>query len=238
MLKLVIVTSDLLSSKELINQCIGKIPSLQIIGILTSKLELEYYQKNSIFDILLFHNFDYSDCEKANYDIICIDKFKTPVKNYENRISLSDVNSFVVLKKRLEKFIKKVTESSIRQKATQTLLDLGFRFKHIGTKYILDAICYSYMNKGDNSFENMEKDVYPYIAKLNHTQVPNVKWSIARTINLMYLNHTTKSILKLEEYFCLDHLQKPTPKLVISVIYTRLLSDSPNNLNLKPKKKV
>lgn len=231
MLKLIIVTSDLLSSKELINQCIGKISSLQIVGILTSKLELEYYQKNEKFDILLFHFFDYSDIEKENYDIICIDKFKTPVKNYERRISLSDVNSFIVLKKRLEKFIHKVTASSIRQKATETLLNLGFSFKHVGTQYILDAICYCYMNKGDNSIENMEKVIFPYIAKINHTQVANVKWSIARTINLMYFNHTTKSILKLEEYFCLEHLQKPTPKLVISVIYTRLLSDSPNNLN-------
>jgi hypothetical protein len=68
-----------------------------------------------------------------------------------------------------------------------------------------------------------QKDIYPYLAKVNHTQIDNVKWSIARTINLMYLHHTTKSILKLEEYFCLEHLQKPTPKHIISVISNKLL---------------
>lgn len=225
MLKLIILTSDLLSSKELINQCIGKIPSLQIIAILTSESELEQFRKESYFDIILFHNFDYGNYDSLNCEMISINEFKAPHKRDKNRIAISNKLSFEDVKKNIERFLKKLITNSIRQKTTEILIDLGFSFKHIGTKYIADAICYSTLNNFECSFENLEKDIYPYLAKVNNTQIDNVKWSIARTINLMYLHHTTKSILKLEKYFCLDHLQKPTPKLVISVISNRLLSN-------------
>ena len=223
MLKLVIVTSDLLKSKELINNSIGKIYSLQIIGILSNKSELENFRKKRKFDFLLFHNFDYLDYLNEDYDIICINNFKTPVKKYDNRISLSNNNSFEEIKKHLEKFTFKITKDIIKEKSTQILLKFGFSLKHIGTKYLIEAISYSYIINFDNSFENLEKNIYPYIAKLNDTNVDNVKWSIARSINLMYLNHTTKSIVELENYFYLDHLEKPTPKLVISIIRNKLL---------------
>lgn len=225
MLKLVIVTSDLLSSKELINQCIGKISSLQIIAIFTSTSELENFRKKNKFDFILFDNFECLENLKDTYDIISINNFKTLVKKYNNKISLSTDNTFENMKKYIEKFTQKMTIEIIRQKSTDILLSLGFSLKHIGTKYLIDAICYSYMNNCDNSFENLAKDIYPYIAKINKTQINNVKWSIARSINLMYLNHTTKTILVLEDYFYLDHLEKPTPKSVIGIIRNKLQSD-------------
>ena len=227
MLKIIIATSDLLSCKELINQCIAKIPTVKIINISNSEKEFEYYKNNLEFDIILFHNFNHLDYDLHNNDIICIGKFKSPVKRYERRISLSNQNSFEFLRKKIQGFIKKVSLSIVREKSTQILLDLGFSFKHIGTKYIVDAICYSYINRCETSFENFKKDIYPYIAKNNHTHIENVSWSIARTINLMYLNHTTKSILQLEEFFCLDHMQKPTPKQVIGLISNKLFASIP-----------
>lgn len=225
MLKLIIVTSDLLSSKEIINQCIGKINSLQLIAILTSKIELEYYQKNFEFDVIIFHDFDYINTQETYYDIIYIDKQKIPSKNFEKRIALSEINSFKVLQSRIEKFIKKLTVSTISQRVTDTLLDLGFNFKHVGTKYIVDCVCYYYLHPEKISLENLEKNLFPHIARLNNTHMMNIKWSITRTINLMYQNHTTKSILRVEEYFFLEHMKKPTPKAVINVITTRILSD-------------
>ena len=230
MLKLLIATTDLLKSKELINQCIGKISSLQIIGIITDTSEFEDFNSENEFDVLLFHNFPLIiETTKVSYDIISINNFKTPVKFYRNRISLSNTLSFEEMIENLRIFTRKVLTNSVIEKSSQILLDLGFSFKHIGSKYLVDAICYSYVNNFDSSFENLEKDIYPYIAKLNHTHVENIKWSIARSINSMYLNHTTKSIVELEKYFYLEHLQKPTPKLVISMIRNKLLFlETPN----------
>ena len=225
MLKTVILTSDLFQTKELINHCIGKISALQIIGIFESETELELFRKESYFDIILFYNFEHQDYIFFNGEIISINTLKTNIKKEENKINISNKLSFEKMRIHIEKFLKNTITNSIRQKTTEILIDLGFSFKHIGTKYIADAICYATTNNYDCSFENLEKDIYPYLAKVNHTQIDNVKWSVARTINLMYLHHTTKSILKLEEYFCLEHLQKPTPKLVMSVITNRLLSD-------------
>lgn len=225
MLKLVILSSDFFSCQSLINNCIGKISALQTIGILHSESELEKFRKENYFDILLFLNFDFSNYEQLNNcEMIYIDNFQKDSKKDKNKMYISNKLSFEEIKKYIETFLEKLITNSVRQRATDILIDLGFSFKHIGTKYIADAILYTTLNNYECSFENLEKDIYPYLAKLNHTQVDNIKWSLARTINLMYLNHTTKTILKLEKYFCLEHLQKPTPKLVISVISNRLLS--------------
>lgn len=225
MFKLLIVTSDLLLSKELINQVIGKLPNLQIIGIVTTRAELRNFRKNTEFDYVLFHNCMSYNWNSDEHGIIIIDEFKTPLKKYDNKITLSNSSSLEFILKQIEIFTQVTSIEHIREQAVETLLKLGFTFKHIGTKYLVDAICYSYTHRHSDSFENLEKEIYPYIAKVNNTQVQNVKWSVARTINLMYLNHTTKSILVLENYFNLDHMQKPTPKLVIGMVSNRIISN-------------
>lgn len=224
MYKLLIVTPNLTLSKELINTALGEIPNIQLVGISTCEKDFEYFKNRKNFDFILFHEceFDYHTIEDEVTGIICIGEFKLPVKRYEKRISISNKSNTKFIIKQITNFSKKITLNTIRQKAIEILLDLGFNFKHIGTKYLADAICYCYSH-GDCEFENLERDIFPYIAKTNNTQVENVKWSLTRTTNLMYLNHTTKSILKLEKYFYLERFEKPTPKQIIGTITNNLL---------------
>lgn len=223
MLKIVILSQNLSNAKNLINKCLGKISSLQIIGILNSDTEFDKFKKENYFDILLLNNYDIEELDNLNYQIININNSNKSIKKDENKLDLPTNISFDNLQKNIKQYLSKTLTDSIREKTTAILIDLGFNFKHIGTKYIADAICYCTLNNFDCSLENMEKDIYPYLSKVNNIEIDKIKWSLARTVNLMYLRHTTKSILKLEEYFCLDHLQKPTPKLIISVISNKLL---------------
>ncbi len=223
MLKLVIVTSDYIQVRRLINFCIGKIPTLQITAILTSQSELEDFKKKNTFDIILFDHCNFVEHHPVDYDVIIINSFKSPVRKFDKKIVLSSKQTFSFLIKQIANFSQKITSNNVYQRAVQTLIDLGFSFKHIGTKYLADAIQYTYFNQYDSNFENLEKDIYPFVAGINHTDVEKVKWSMARSINMMYLNHTTKSISILEEYFCLDHMQKPTPKLVIGMVRNKLI---------------
>lgn len=227
MYKLLVVTENFVNTKEFINNVVGKVSSLQIVGIATNLEEFKnHFMKNVYFDFILFHKctFDeYEEIIEKVSGIICVNKFKTLVKRYEKRISISTKNSDSIIQTQMEKFAKKITLNNIRQQAVDILLELGFNFKHIGSKYLVDAICYSY-SRFDDAFENLEKEIYPYIARVNKTHVENVKWSLSRTINLMYQNHTTKSVIKLEEYFYLDRFEKPTPKLVIGTITNNLLA--------------
>lgn len=237
--KIIIVSKNSSSAAELINNCIGKIPALRTIAILNSVSELENFSKNNPrFDFVLFDNIYFEEDPNRNYQIITISNFKTPVKRYSTtKLAISNDTTFEFKKKQLESFTKKVTMDAIKRRATQILLELGFNFKHAGSKYIAECVCYSYVTKCDSANENLEKSIYPYIAKLNHTHVENVKWSVSRAINLMYLNHSTKSFKIVEEYFCLDHMEKPTPKQVIGMIRNKILvSNSPTKSITTPIK--
>lgn len=226
--KLIIVSRNLISAANLLNDCVGKIPSLRTIAIFTSIKELESFAKNyPRFDFVLFDNIYFEEDPNRNYDIITISNFKTPVKRYAtNKLAISNDTTPEFKKKQIENFTKKVTMDIIKRKATKILLDLGFNFKHAGCKFIAECVCFSYVTKCDSAYESLEKDIYPYIAKLHHTKVSNIKWSVSRAINYMYLNHSTKSFKKVEEYFCLGHMEKPTPKQVIGMIRNKILVEN------------
>lgn len=235
MFKLIILTSDLSSTKKLVNQIIGDFSSLKIVGILTSNEEFELYKNKKNFDLILFHQYPtYKYFLNMDYNMIIISNFKMPMRKFGKKLALSTKLSFKELKNEIEIFTQRTSMNYIKEEISKILLDLGFNFKYIGTIYLIDTIAYYYTHYNDEGFENLEKNIFPYIAKLHHTKPVNVKWSISRTINLMYLNHTTKSISILEEYFYLEHLQKPTPKTVIGTITNKLFF----NENSKQKTKI
>ena len=74
----------------------------------------------------------------------------------------------------------------------------------------------------DYVYDNLERKVYTHIAEKYNSNVHNVKWSIVRSINNMYLGNTTSSMKKINSYFNLDHLEKPTAKLIISTIVNKI----------------
>lgn len=105
----------------------------------------------------------------------------------------------------------------INERITKELLSLGYNFKLKGTLYLLESIKYILNSKNINLLENLEKNVYQYIANKNGKKTLNIKTSIIKATNYVY-NYQDERILN--EYFSIKI--KITPKLVISTILNKL----------------
>ena len=101
------------------------------------------------------------------------------------------------------------------------LHSLGFRIKLNGTKYLLESISYIYNSNNYGLIDNLEKNVYPVLAKKHNTTTRNIKSNILKSINSMYL---LTDIEKTKKYFSFDDDIKPTPKLLIEVILNKLMA--------------
>lgn len=109
---------------------------------------------------------------------------------------------------------------NIKQFILSELQFLGFSLKLNGTKYILESILYIYNSNNYDLIENLEKNVYPVLAKKHNTTVMNIKSNILKSINSMYI---TADIEKNKKYFYFDYDIKPTPKLLIEIILNKLM---------------
>lgn len=107
--------------------------------------------------------------------------------------------------------------SKITKKIKNELLLLGYNFKLKGTQYLLETIKYIYIKNDMSLLENLEKNVYKYIAENNGKKVLNIKTSIIKATNYVYNYQDEK---KIYEYFSIEI--KITPKLVISTILNKL----------------
>ncbi len=114
-----------------------------------------------------------------------------------------------------EKKIKEILK--ITKKIKNELLLLGYNFKLRGTQYLLESITYIYIKNDMTLLENLEKNVYRYIAEKNDKKILNIKTSIIKATNYVYNYQDEK---KIYEYFSIEI--KITPKLVISTILNNL----------------
>jgi len=78
---------------------------------------------------------------------------------------------------------------------------------------LLSTIQYAILNS--DSLSNLEKYVYPKIARMYGEKASNVKSRINKETTLMYYNC---KINKLKKYFYLDFDTKPKVKYVINMI--------------------
>lgn len=155
---------------------IEKIKSINLINVpkiivISGELELIYCIKN---------NYLISDIIYKNKKIEFIDnKIKNLVED-------------IVLSKEL-KFIK--------EKIIKSLLSLGYNFKYKGTQYLYQTILYIYEQNNMDLIENLESNVYKYIAYKYEKTILNIKTNII---------NSTRIVQRKNKYI--------TPKFVISNI--------------------
>lgn len=100
-------------------------------------------------------------------------------------------------------------KENIKEEISKELTKMGYNWKYKGTHYILESILYIYESNNMNLLDNLEKNVYQYVAFKNNKSVNNIKTNSIKCTNL----------LEWHKYF----LEKPTPKLVISQILTKIV---------------
>ena len=79
-------------------------------------------------------------------------------------LSFNSVSQYEL--KKLSNFLAKISEVDIRKYFRTLLKNYEFNFNLNGTTYLLESIVYSYMNKDKYVSENLEKNVFPKIAKI------------------------------------------------------------------------
>lgn len=144
--------------------------------------------------------------------IIYFFKYKkyTCFKSEKKEIFLIDSNEPLdVICKKIKKAISEdildTDTENIQKKITFKLIELGYNLKYKGTFYLIDAIEHCYKNDTTNMLNNLEKNVYTYVANKYNKSVNNIKTNVIKATQMLLKNNIVKS-----EYY--------TPKLVIIMV--------------------
>ncbi len=226
MLKLLILCKTPDTVKNIINKMVSNITDLRIIGIANTTLEAEKIMEEIQPEIIITTIEEIIETIQDKFfhyypHIVLFSSSTNQDINYKNLLVIPLQLKYEVITNKISEFIKTKVVSH-REKATRILTHLGFDFKLNGTLYLLDAILYAHTYKGACSFEQLKRDIYPYISEINDTSANRVKWGIERSITYMYKKHTEDSYKIVERYFSIRYPEKPTPKLVINFISNHL----------------
>lgn len=213
--KLIIYSNDLELISKYCNNIFLQFNNLKLVGIANSEKDLstlvDFFNPNIIFLAEKNKATLSSTLDKIENKIILCKNIKK-YKNSKHNLYISENSNYLSIKELLVKFISNINENDLYQRIYQKLNKLNFDFKLSDTNYLVHAISYSYINKNDYLFENLEKKIYPYVAKKFNTSESNVKWSIVRSINNMNSKNNSKC----------EFTEKITSKALISQIVNSL----------------
>ena len=227
MFKLIILNNNLESIKNLCNCILNEVPDVQISGFTTNIEEFHQLFKKVKPNIIMMDYTDYINskyCQKSEFKhlkIIFCD-FNLSSRNTSKQLFILKKTKPNEMLHSICKFVSKENRKLLRKKIIKMLEPFRFDFKLIGTTYIVESILYCYENQSDYVFENLEKNVYPFVAIECKTNVESIKWATIRATNSMnaHLSLAEKKILF--GNFNLDISEKATAKQLISTIVTKL----------------
>lgn len=106
--------------------------------------------------------------------------------------------------------------SYTKKKIMKEINELKFEVTNIGVQYLIECIL---IIKSNDLLYNLEKEIYPLVAKKYNVTSNRVKWNISSCINTMYKNNDLNSI---NRYFGFTYDRSPTPKMLIFTILNKL----------------
>ena len=104
----------------------------------------------------------------------------------------------------------------IKSKILREVIQLKFEVTNVGVAYLTDSIL---LAKGNDLLYNLEKDIYPLLAKKYNTTKDKIRWSVNNAVNIMYKNN---SLAELKMYFGYAYDRSPTPKMIIYAIINKI----------------
>ena len=224
MCNFVIYNNNLNLIKKYGNIIFSNFSDIHLSGIASNKKELESILNTQKVNLIII---SYADSQKnsllplvnniENKIIICEDD-QHLFKSTKHILYLSINSSIESTLKKLKIFTPKLDEEFIRRRVKRILEKFNFNFKLIGTKYLLEAIVYSYFTRETYLFENLEKQIYPYVSQKYNVNPLTIKWAIIRSINTMKTKSNSTNLHSL----LLDDSEKITSKFIISEIVNKL----------------
>ena len=182
---------------------------LEIVNGL-SKLQKVKYQKSIL---LTSNNPEFVDkINNDSSDII----YRCVLGNLDSSTIVSNINDLIV-DKQLYKNV-----DTLKNDISNELLYLGYDFSHKGTQYLVDIIDMAYLC-GESLLENLNRLVYPVIAKKYNQSSNNIKCNVIRSTECMYYNCDEKKLLS---YFSFCEPTKPNMKTVINAVVSRISANA------------
>ncbi len=229
MIKTLIADDNLSYAKNIINNIISKITDIKLEYVCTNGKETLDAISKKPFDLIFLD----LQLPKLNgleilKEINRLNSVKKPkviiisgdmplieqIKSYDNicNIILKTESNDVICRK-IEEVVNdmkyELTYSTVKLKVVSELTEMGYNFKYVGTKYILESIMYIYENNTFDLLDNLEKNVYKIVSYNNHKTLENVKTNIIKSTKLRHRNN-----------------EKITPKSVITQILIKIYDES------------
>lgn len=224
-MNVLIIEKDMKYCNKLI-KIIGNSINLKFCMISTYYDEIENsineFEFNIIFiDFDLLNDFKYI-LEKYN-DIIMIIYSGNDIKLEYSYINKKDKPDEIILK--ITNFLNNsMLNYNLTSEIKRELKYLGYNPKYYGTKYLLDAIYILIENQLFDCKDNLEKEIYPIIAKKYGKTVNSIKCNIINATDIMVYECEEGKLL---EYLGYYDFSKPGPKKIIESI---ILKISKNNI--------
>lgn len=229
MIKVLIVDNNLNYAQKILNEVLSKIPEINVKYIVTTVHEtIEVLRKEEITLILLSSqlqdgtSFDVIKQIKAmNFisepDIIMIsENMHTYNQSVKNQPIFVKTQTGKNIQKTIQNYVytrkNENEKKQIKDKIILEIKNIGYNFKYIGTIYIIESILYIYMSNNLELLDNLENNVYKYVAFKYQKSLNNIKTNIVKAT--MKINRNSQ--------IGFDY----TPKLVISDVVVRILNNS------------
>ena len=74
-----------------------------------------------------------------------------------------------------------MNSKSVKEEIVQELSNMGYNIKHLGTKYLVEAIIFIYESNNYDLTDNLEKNVYKYIAYKHNKTTKNIANNISKS---------------------------------------------------------
>ena len=191
--------------------------NLENVNIVIKKFWMEIYIKGILKTTYEISNFSNTQLIIAN--IKNLSKVEIEVLKTEYSVILYEI--LIKNNKRVIKIVYSLDNlyyMNIDNKIYNELKKNNYNNIYIGTEYLKECIKLDYLQYSKEA-SNIQRQLYPLVAKKYKTSILNVKNNIIKATNLMYLNC---DITKLKKYFNFVYDYKPTPKIVIKTIVNKL----------------
>lgn len=200
-----IIDDDINYIKYLINNVISEFENIRVSYIATNGKEAIDILQKSNFDLILI---DLKMPNISGIDVIerikVMNLIKTPkiivvsgevdlIYCIKNNYLISDIvektSSVTTVKNKLDNIVNSMQlfekAEYAKEEIIHELLRIGYNFKHKGTQYIYEAIIYIYKRNNMDLIDNLENNVYRYIAKKHNKSILNIKINIINSTKLI-----------------------------------------------------
>lgn len=241
MINILIADDNIYYAKTLVNYIMSQNDGVRVVNISTNGEEVIENLKTGKIDILILdlkipvlsemQILDKIQILNLNISIIVISGDNILMRHIINNKMvegyINKLEGFENINQKINEIIEKKNNKEnydlVKKKILNELLELGYNIKYSGTKYLTEVISLVYEMYGGNNINgdiiNLEQYFYKKVANKYSKNVKNVKVNIVNATESMYMECERN---KLQKYFCFSYDHKPTPKVVIDTVLSKI----------------